>query len=87
MKKIYSIIFLLMFVTSVVNAADRYSVATGDWNSTATWSATSGGAGGRIGTSSGDNVTIEGSFTVTVTADAACTNLTVGTGTSWNLIT
>lgn len=70
-----------MFVTSVANAANRFSVATGNWNSTATWSATSGGAGGASVPAAGDVVTIEGGFTVTVTADAACTSLTFTTTT------
>ncbi len=85
MKKIYSIIFLLMFVASVVNAADRYSVASTAWNLTATWSATSGGASGASVPVAGDNVFIEGGFTVSITVNAACANLTIGTGTSGTL--
>ncbi|HEY6062222.1 MAG TPA: hypothetical protein VIV35_01365, partial [Chitinophagaceae bacterium] len=70
MKKIYSIIFLLMFVTSVVNAANRYSVATGNWNVTSTWSATSGGASGASVPAASDIVVIEGGFTVTLNVNS-----------------
>ena len=56
----------------------RFSVATGNWNATATWSATSGGAGGASVPVAGDLVFIERGFTVTVTATAACGNIQVG---------
>ena len=37
-------IALVSFLTTIhLVAADRYSVATGNWNATTTWSATSGG--------------------------------------------
>lgn len=52
--------------------ASRYAVATGNWNSTSTWSATSGGAGGAGVPTSGDNVYINANFTITLTADATC---------------
>lgn len=81
MKKILPILFLLLFVAATVNAADRYSVATGNWSSSATWSATSGGASGASAPVAGDNVYIEGGFTVTITTDAACANLNVSNGT------
>ncbi|MGQ0740588.1 MAG: beta strand repeat-containing protein [Bacteroidota bacterium] len=85
MKKIYVFVIVLMFITSVVNAADRYSVATGNWNATTTWSASSGGASGASAPVAGDNVFIEGGFTVNITSTAACANLTVGTTTSGTL--
>lgn len=65
---------------SMVSALNRFSVATGNWNSTATWSATSGGAPGATAPVAGDNATIEGGFTVTTTAATACTNLTISSG-------
>ena len=67
-------------------AADRYSVASGNWNSASTWSGTSGGASGASVPVAGDNVFIENGYTVTVTANAACANVTfTGTGASATL--
>jgi fibronectin-binding autotransporter adhesin len=54
-----------------VEAASRYSVATGNWSSTSTWSTSSGGASGASVPANGDNVYIEGGFTVTLTASPA----------------
>jgi len=82
MKKILPILFLLLFVTAVANAADRYAVSSGNWNSTATWSTTSGGASGASAPTALDNVFIEGGFTVSITSAVACNNLTIGTGTN-----
>lgn len=74
-------IAVVFFLTAIqLVGAVRYSVATGNWNSTATWSATSGGAAGASVPVAGDNVFIEGGFTVTVTAAAACTNLNIANG-------
>lgn len=68
------ILFMLILFVSRGNieAADRYSVASGLWNSTNTWSATSGGTPGASVPAAGDNVYIESGFTVTrnVTTDA-----------------
>lgn len=75
------LLLILMVTVSAVNAANRFSVATGNWNATTTWSATSGGAPGASVPVAGDVVTIEGGFTVTVTANAACATLNVNTGT------
>lgn len=58
--------------------ADRYAVATGNWNSTATWSATSGGAPGASVPSSADDVYLNaasGSITVTFSATGNCRSL------------
>lgn len=52
--------------------ADRYARATGNWNSTSTWSATSGGAAGASVPVAGDNVYIDTNYTVTLTANAEC---------------
>ncbi|HMK27570.1 MAG TPA: hypothetical protein VK483_16170, partial [Chitinophagaceae bacterium] len=76
---------LLSLSLSEANAADRYSVANSNWNTTATWSATSGGAAGASVPVAGDNVFIEGGFTVSITANAACATLTVGTATAGTL--
>lgn len=57
--------------------ASRYSVATGNWNSTSTWAATSGGAAGASFPVAGDDVFIDANFIVNITgADAACATLT-----------
>src|ERR1035437_5190242 len=71
---------ILVSTSMIANAADRYSVATGNWNAITTWAATSGGAAGQSVPVAGDNVFIEGSKTVTVTATSACTNLSIATG-------
>jgi hypothetical protein len=59
-----------------VPTSSRFAVASGDWNATSTWSATSGGASGATVPGAGDNVTIEGGHTVTVTANAAAGSIT-----------
>ena len=72
---------MVVLVGATAMAANRYSVATGNWNSTAVWSATSGGASGAAVPVAGDVVTIEGGFTVTVNANtAALGSLTISTG-------
>ena len=75
------------FLTSVpnVHAASRYSVATGNWNATSTWSASSGGASGASVPIAGDDVTIEGGHNVTLTAAAACATVTFTTATATSL--
>lgn len=58
--------------------ADRYLVVTGNWNNTACWSATDGGAGGASFPVDGDNVYItatSGTKYVTVNVASACTTL------------
>lgn len=75
------VIALLLACTMTVHGADRYAVANGNWNATSTWSATSGGPSGASVPVAGDNVFIgEGATarTVTVTATAACANITIG---------
>lgn len=74
MKKIYSIAILLMFLTSVVNAATRTASVSGNWNSIATW----GGASVPV---AADDVIINPGITVTVTAAAVCNSLTTTGGT------
>jgi hypothetical protein len=76
-------IFLLLNTTSVLGAT-YYSRATGNWNTNTTWSNTSGGAAVGVGVFpiAGDIVYIERGFTVTLNANAACANITIGTNTS-----
>ena len=70
------LIAVVSFLTTIhLIAADRYSVATGNWNATTTWSATSGGVSGASVPVAGDNVFIEGGYTVNVNVASACTNL------------
>mgnify|MGYP006282858859 CR=1 FL=1 len=89
LKQICKITFLAVFfmhASLALFAADRYSVASGNWNSTATWSATPGGAPGASIPIAGDNVYIESSHTITVTADAACASITfTGDGSTLSL--
>lgn len=70
---------LIAFTASIAQAADRYSVATGNWGSTRPWSATSGGSSGASVPVAGDNVYIERTYTVTIAANAACATITIGT--------
>jgi len=78
---------LVLFLTvAVVNAADRYLVATGNWNATSSWSATSGGGSGASVPVAGDNVFIEGDRTLTVTTNAACASITFASGAAFTSI-
>ncbi|KAF0197149.1 MAG: hypothetical protein FD166_2108 [Bacteroidetes bacterium] len=77
----FYIFSLLMFLSvSTAIAANRYSVATGNWSSTSTWSATSGGSSGASAPVAGDNVFIEGNRTVTVNTNANCANISIASG-------
>lgn len=67
---------VLSFPLLSLLAADRYSVASGNWNSTAIWSATSGGAPGADVPGKNDKVFIENGHIVTVSEDQECTSLT-----------
>lgn len=79
----FMIILFLLFTLNIY-AANRYSVATGNWNSTSTWSATSGGSSGASVPAAGDNVTIEGGYTVTLNASTASLNsLIVSSGSTF----
>ncbi len=72
MKKILLSMMAVMgitLITTVANAADRTASTNGNWNSTTTW----GGASVPV---AGDNVFIPSGRNVTVTANAACSNLT-----------
>lgn len=87
MKKVYTIVFAL-FIAAISHAANRFSVATGNWNATTTWSATSGGAPGASVPAAGDVVTIEGGFTVTLNVNSAALNtLTIVSGSTLSTTT
>ncbi len=79
------LVFALFFIVSIAQGATRYSVASGNWNSTSTWSTSSGGASGASVPVAGDTVIIEKGFNVTVTADAACSTITFTTTTATSL--
>ncbi|MBS1978449.1 MAG: hypothetical protein JST46_13850, partial [Bacteroidetes bacterium] len=80
-QKIVFLVALLLFAGLNTYAANRYSVATGNWNNTATWSASSGGAPGASVPAAGDVVTVEGGFTVTLNVNSAnLGSLTISAG-------
>ena len=82
--KIFTLMVVLSCSVLSIFGADRYSVATGNWNVNATWSATSGGAPGASFPVAGDNAFIEGGFTVTVNVASACANLSIANGSILN---
>ena len=79
-KKFFLAVVLSFSVISLI-AADRYSIATGRWDQTNTWSATSGGPGGASVPGAVDNVYIEGGYSVRISnAAASCSNLSITAG-------
>lgn len=75
-----SLLFLLgCLLSGIVSAATFTSQATGSWSNPLTWNIV--GADGDGIPDSGDDVTISGSFTVTITAaNNYCRDLTVSSG-------
>ncbi|WP_281336950.1 T9SS sorting signal type C domain-containing protein [Flavobacterium eburneipallidum] len=82
-KNLFLLFFLLLTV-SFANAANRFSVASGNWSSTAVWSATLGGAPGASAPTTGDVVTIAGGFTVTSVGTVTVASVTVNAGSTLN---
>ena len=78
-------IFILSLVSFDAYSATRYSVSTGNWNSTSTWSSSSGGSSGASVPVAGDIVYIERGKNVTLTADAACASVLFTTSTATTL--
>ena len=68
-----------------LNAANRYSIANGNWNLTSSWAATSGGAAGASIPVAADNVFIESNKTVTIASNTACTNISIANGSTLNV--
>ncbi|MFZ4414046.1 MAG: Ig-like domain-containing protein [Bacteroidales bacterium] len=70
----------MLFATSYVYSANRYSRNSGNWNSTSTWSATSNGKAGASVPIAGDTVFIEIGRTVTIDSAFAayCAILNIG---------
>jgi len=72
-------------VNVTTGAFNYYSRATGNWNSTSTWSTTGFGGAAAVATPvAGDFVFIGGGKTVTVAGIEACSALTFDAGTSVN---
>ncbi|MGD0711906.1 MAG: hypothetical protein ABR968_12090, partial [Bacteroidales bacterium] len=69
-KRSSLVAIMVLSMCMVSFGANRYSVATGNWSSTSTWSATSGGAPGASVPTAGYFVYIEGGYTVTLDANA-----------------
>jgi autotransporter-associated beta strand protein len=74
-SKILLLIAIVLLTQNFAWAADRYTVATGNWSSTSTWSDVSGGTPGASVPVAGDNVYVEGGYTVTLNANTASLNL------------
>ena len=82
--------FVLLFVFAIANisklsALNVFSVASGNWSSTSTWSNTSGGAPGAAAPVAGDDVFIESGFTVTLDVNSATTinSISISAGSSF----
>ncbi len=74
--KLFLMALAMAFSVMSVIAANRYSVSSGNWGNPMIWSATSGGPPGASAPGKQDNVFIENSHFVTVTADIECRSLT-----------
>lgn len=72
----------LLIKSSVVTGFDRYSVASGNWSSTLTWSSVPGGTPGATVPAAGDNVFISDGHEVSMDIMGECRNVTVGQGIS-----
>ena len=73
MKKLNLLFLLLFFYTFNSYATDISSLATGDWSAPGTWV-------GGVAPASTDNAIILSGHTVTLTADASITNITINAG-------
>ncbi|MDP4240574.1 MAG: hypothetical protein Q8904_14000, partial [Bacteroidota bacterium] len=76
----FLITLILLLSLTTLQAATYYSRASGNWNTNTTWSLTSGGAavGSGVYPVAGDVAIIQGGFTVSISANAACATLQVG---------
>jgi hypothetical protein len=75
---LFSITGCILIMSVTANPANRYSVAIGNWNSTSTWAATSGGSSGASVPAAGDVVFITYGNNVTVNiSNAECLTLWV----------
>ncbi len=78
LRTIFFLSTFILFNLTGSYGANRFSVASGNWNSNSTWSATSTGAPGASVPVAGDVVTIENGNIVTVNVDADCANIQLG---------
>lgn len=76
---------ILFFSFSFANAENRFSVASGNWNSTAVWSLTSDGAPGASAPVAGDNVIIQKGLTVTSVGTVSINSIVINAGSTLNL--
>ena len=60
--------------------ATRYAVASGNWNATSTWSASSGGSSGASVPATGDRAIIENTRNVTLTGDTTTGGCNIQSG-------
>jgi hypothetical protein len=67
-----------LFFSTKSFGATWYSVASGNWSVNTTWNSISGGGGSSGVPAAGDNVVIEGTYTVTVNAAESITNVQLG---------
>ncbi len=78
--KLFLLSILTFVVCSGVEAGNRYSVASGNWSSTSTWSYSSGGSAGAPVPTATDNVYIENNNNVNVNNNYSCANLNITSG-------
>jgi hypothetical protein len=92
-SKIFTCKYLVLFFLSLtmyisfVKASTYYSIASGNWTSSSSWSLTSGGTAISSGYPGvGDDVIIEGNHTITISNDGnAANNITIGSTTNGTL--
>lgn len=85
--RIFFVVVAFLGFGSALLAADRYSVRSGLWKNTSTWSATSGGSGGASTPVAGDVVFIESNHTIRVNESAGCSSITfTGNGAELNIL-
>ncbi len=86
--RVILLVGVLLISVTFIQAANRFSVASGNWNSTSTWSATSGGTAGASVPVAGDEVFIENDYIVTVDINTAtCKTITIGSASTHKLST
>lgn len=82
-KSLIAAALMLAGITGTASAATFTSVATGDWDQAATWTVV--GVDGDGIPDADDDVTVSGTFTVTIVATAACNSLSIAAVNALNL--
>ncbi|MFC2081419.1 hypothetical protein ACFLR8_04335, partial [Bacteroidota bacterium] len=77
LMRIVLVFFLAFISVNLVAQVARYSVNDGNWNNTASWSATSGGASGASVPVAGDTVYIEEGYIISITGTEACDSVII----------